>query len=561
MCGIVGSFVPVGNHRSDLKTVVSMRERLSHRGPDGHGEWQSTSQRCALGHTRLAIIDLSDNAAQPMTNEAGSVTIVFNGEIYNHTDIRRILEIEGSFTWKTHHSDTETLLRAYEMWGTACIERLNGMFAFAVFDQRNPDAPQLHMFRDRAGIKPLYFTKTNKGEWLFSSEIKALFAHPDVKKELEPVSLWHYLTFAVSPAPLTMFKGIFKLPAGHSISVSSDGNARANRWWQAIPSKNETLSSADLSLDEAAAQLENLLAASVQRRTLADVRIGTLLSGGVDSGLITALMSRYAPGRVSTYTVGYDKAEAFNEFDTAQRVSKHLSTEHREFRISEQQVLKKLPDIIAAQDEPISDNVCIPLYFLAENVKNDGTSVIHVGEGADEHFLGYWWCQHFLDQSHLVKTQRQNNTLWQRVLARFFPNASNTPLIDPTLANRHTRQEHLFWGGHNCFVENARAQLTPNISAYHALAEPINCPVDGLLPDLGEQLDSHSVVAAHMSELERLAPPEILQTMTFIESRMRLPEHLLMRVDKNDHGIWARSAGAVFRSRSNRIRSQTAARI
>src|ERR1051325_9561309 len=177
MCGIVGSFHPSARGAT-AEVVACLRDRMSHRGPDGHGIWTSTDRRCVLSHRRLSIIDLSDSAAQPMLNAGGTVALTFNGEIYNHADIRRELSVLGKYTWKTDHSDTEVLLHAYEEWGVDCVKKLYGMFAAGIYDARNPDRPVTHLIRDRVGIKPMYFTRTRGGEWLFASEIRALPAHP-----------------------------------------------------------------------------------------------------------------------------------------------------------------------------------------------------------------------------------------------------------------------------------------------------------------------------------------------------------------------------------------------
>src|SRR4051794_34520982 len=199
MCGIVGAFKPSGES-SGRAIVEQMRDRMAHRGPDGVGLWASADQSCTLGHRRLSIIDLSRNANQPMLNRAGDVSLIFNGEIYNHADVRRELEQLGTYQWATDHSDTEVLLHAYEEWGLDCFTRFYGMFAVAIYDAREPGRPVLHLVRDRVGIKPLYFTKTAAGEWLFASEIRALLAHPHVSAEMDRTAFWHYLTFIVTPA-------------------------------------------------------------------------------------------------------------------------------------------------------------------------------------------------------------------------------------------------------------------------------------------------------------------------------------------------------------------------
>jgi len=212
MCGIVGSFYPAGETTSP-EIVARMRDRMPHRGPDGVGLWCSADRKCVFGHRRLSIIDLSDVAAQPMSNAAGTVTVTFNGEIYNHAELRRQLEALGKYEWKTDHSDTEVLLHAYEEWVVDCVKRFYGMFAVGIYDSSDPGRPALHLIRDRVGVKPMYFSRTHRGDWLFASEIRALTAHPDVSVQMDRTAFWHYLTFIVTPAPMTLFRGIFKLPA------------------------------------------------------------------------------------------------------------------------------------------------------------------------------------------------------------------------------------------------------------------------------------------------------------------------------------------------------------
>lgn len=229
MCGIAGSFRPAGGEVCSETVLSEMQHRMAHRGPDGSGVWRAGNGVAGLAHRRLSIIDISEAAAQPMFNEVGTVGVVYNGEIYNHAELRRELEATGRYLWRTDHSDTEVLLHAFEEWGLDCVHRFYGMFAFAIVDLREPGAPRLYLVRDRAGVKPVYFTRTAGGEWVFASEIRSLLAHPAVTAEMEPAAFWHYLTFIVAPAPLTMFKGVFKLPAGYMMTVGPDGTGSADR--------------------------------------------------------------------------------------------------------------------------------------------------------------------------------------------------------------------------------------------------------------------------------------------------------------------------------------------
>jgi asparagine synthase (glutamine-hydrolysing) len=538
MCGILGAFHPAADATSDA-VLAAMRDRMAHRGPDGTGLWRSADRHCALAHRRLSIIDLSDRALQPMVNDAGTVAVVFNGEIYNHAEIRRTLEHTGRYRWRTDHSDTEVLLHAFEEWGPACVERFVGMFAVGVYDARDHARPQLHLLRDRIGIKPLYLTRTARGEWLFASEIRALTAHPDVRVEMEPVAFWHYLTFIVTPAPLTLFKGIFKLPAGHRVTIDAR-SARAETWWDCKPDRGRTLSERQITPEEARQELLRLLRQSIARRMVSDVPFGVLLSGGVDSSLNVALMSELMARPVKTFTIGYEGLDTYNEFAPARRISERYGTDHHETVINRQTMQDFLPLLIRLQDEPIADNVCIPLYFLAQLVKQCGTTVVQVGEGADENFLGYWWCEHYRQKYEDVYRPLRSAGLLQRAIRRVTRPRTNVSGEDRDIARRAERGEELFWGGAACWWGALRERLTPSTAPF---AAPVSCPVEGLLPPGFDRPDSHAVPAHYLAPLTgHLAEPEVLQKITYMELKLRLPEHLLMRVDKLTmaHSIEAR---------------------
>jgi asparagine synthase (glutamine-hydrolysing) len=527
----------------DAATLARMRDCMAHRGPDGVGVWQSADRHCVFGHRRLSIIDLSNAANQPMVNAAGDVALIYNGEIYNHADVRRELEALGKYRWMTDHSDTEVLLHAYEEWGLACLERFYGMFAVAVYDARTPDRPLLHLIRDRVGIKPLYFARTGRGEWVFGSEIRGLMAHPDLSAEMDRTAFWHYLTFIVTPAPLTLFKGVFKLPAGHVITIDHAGHAVAKQWWDCVPDRTRMYSERDLSEDEAVAELTRLLKQSIARRMVADVPFGVLLSGGVDSSLNVALMTELMDRPVTTFTIGYEGKEDYNEFQYARRVAARYGTDHHERLISRKEAQDFLPLLVRLQDEPIADNVCIPLYFLAKLVKDSGTTVVQVGEGADEHFLGYWWCEHYRQKYEQVYAPaRRGAGWWSRLMARGKAAAVAAPAgtEDLEIQQRAECGQELFWGGAVCWWGEMRQRLTPDKTPFTG---EVNCPVEGLMPAAHGRPDSHGVVRSYLSPLDgRLVEPEVLQRIPYMEMKLRLPEHLLMRVDKLTmaHSIEAR---------------------
>jgi len=528
VCGIVGSFNPLGDSASTA-VVERMRDCMTHRGPDGAGLWQSPDRHCTLGHRRLSIIDLSTAAAQPMLNAAGTVAVTFNGEIYNHQVVRAELEKLGKYVWTTDHSDTEVLLHAYEEWGLDCVQRFYGMFAFAVYDARDRARPVTHLVRDRVGIKPMYFARTSAGEWLFASEIKALLAHPSLSPEMDRAAFWHYLTFIVTPAPMTLFRGIFKLPAGHWLTIDHRGDARATAYWDCAPRREDTWRESDLSEEEAADQLLALLRTAIARRMVSDVPFGVLLSGGVDSSLNVALMAELMDRPVSTFTIGYEGKADYNEFEHARRVSRRFGTAHHETAITRAEMQAFLPELVRIQDEPIADNVCIPLYFLAQLVKKSGTTVVQVGEGADENFLGYWWCEHYRQKDESVyQPAREAGAWWKRPFSR--RGSILATAEDRDIACRAKIGQQLFWGGATCWWGAMRQRLTPDAAPFRTA---VDCPVPDLLPQSYTDADSHAVVARYLAPLDgRLEAPEILQKIPYMEMKLRLPEHLLMRVDK-----------------------------
>lgn len=552
MCGIVGAFQPGGGEATSDAVLIAMRDRMVHRGPDGGGTWRSSDRRCALGHRRLSIIDLSDTASQPMTACDDKVALVFNGEIYNHAEIRAELAALGKYSFRTDHSDTEVLLYAFLEWGAECVNKFYGMFAFAIYDTRETDRPRLHLCRDRVGIKPLYFSRMPNGEWLFGSEIKALLAHPNVSADMNDAAFWNYLSFIVSPAPMTMFDGVFKLPAGHWATIEADGSAEAWRYWRVAPSLDDYYKPSDISFDEAVDELTRLLRQSISRRMVSDVPFGVLLSGGVDSSMNVALMSELMSEPVKTFTIGYKTHDEFNEFSHARQIAKRYGTDHHEAQIDSDEALEFLPHLVELQDEPIADNVCIPLYFLSRLVKESGTTVVQVGEGADENFLGYWWCDHYREKNEKIfqpaLAGRRTKGSWRgsakpylrQLLNRFRGSPASLTTEDMEIVARAERGQELFWGGAVCWWGGLRDQLTPNTSAYR---QPTACPIRGLVPPSHLSLDSGSVVSDYYQEAGDVwDDPSILRKIPYLEHSIRLPEHLLMRVDKMTmaHSIEAR---------------------
>ncbi len=539
MCGIVAAYHPTRDAgAAPLELIAVMRDTMSHRGPDGVGAWRSENGRCSMGHRRLSIIDLSDKANQPMLSSDGKIAVVFNGEIYNHAEIRAELEALGKYQFRTDHSDTEMLVYAFAEWGEDCVHKFYGMFAAVIYDAREKSRPKLHFFRDRIGVKPLYFARTQRGEWLFASEIKALLKHPDISREMDPLAFNHYLSFIVAPAPMTMFKGVFKLPAGFWATIHADGRSEAKRYWNCAPDSRDLFTEKELPFDDAVDELTRLLRLAVKRRLVSDVPFGALLSGGVDSSLNVALMAELMDRPVTTFTVGYESYGEFNEYEHARRIVDRYRTDHHETRIDGREALNFLPSLVQYQDEPIADNVCIPLFFLARLVKESGTTVVQVGEGADENFLGYWWCEHYRQKAASIYDPIRSGDRSGPMRELIDRRGGTTE--DQEIANRALRGKELFWGGAVCWWGGLRDLLTPDRRAFDWRVE---CPVPGLMPESHQNLDSHGVVAEYLGPLAgRLSDPEILQKIPYMELKLRIPEHLLMRVDKMTmaHSVEAR---------------------
>src|SRR5205807_1354161 len=388
MCGICGVW-EYGTTRGNITPglLASMRDVMTHRGPDDAGELVFDEARGGFGFRRLSIIDLSEAGHQPMHGCTDRVWLVFNGEIYNHASLREGLEQRGHVY--ASRTDSETILHLYEERGLDFVHEIEGDYAIAIWDA---DREQLVLARDRAGVKPLYFYH-HDGRFIFASEIKAILEHPDVTPELNEEALYHYLTFVTAPAPQTLFKNISKLPAGYMLTIDRRGTPNIKQYWDALPS---SVSSERLSEKDHEENILGLLRDSIKKRMMADVPFGVFLSGGVDSSANVALMSELMTQPVRTFTIGFKDCEELNEMDSAREISKRFATDHHEVMIGREEMLKFLPELVFHQDEPIADPVCIPLYYVSKLARDTGTIVVQVGEGSDELFAGYDWFRRFL---------------------------------------------------------------------------------------------------------------------------------------------------------------------
>ncbi|MCC6652979.1 MAG: asparagine synthase (glutamine-hydrolyzing) [Candidatus Eisenbacteria bacterium] len=372
MCGFAAWYDPQGA-TPDRAWLEAAAASIRHRGPDDEGFFSEA--HVGLAFRRLAIVDV-DAGHQPLSNEDGSIWIAFNGEIYNHAELRAELEPRGH-RYRTH-SDTETLVHAYEEWGPDFVKRLNGMFALSIWDRKRR---RLFVARDRVGIKPLYWTRSN-GAYAFASEIKALFAFPGVARAPRLDSVVEHLTLRYCAAPATMFEGIHKLPPGHSLLLE-DGRETLTCWWH-----GEYGPRIELSDEDALAEVEKRLEASVKSHLMSEVPLGALLSGGVDSSLVVALMSRMSGRAVQTFSVGFDAPGPYSELPFARRVAEHCGTEHHEIVVGAQDLLRELPQLVWHQDEPVSEPAAIPTFLISQFARRTVTVVL-TGEGGDELFAGY----------------------------------------------------------------------------------------------------------------------------------------------------------------------------
>jgi len=376
MCGICGIYEYATHKPVDQEVLADMLQVLHHRGPDDSGVF--FDKEVALGMRRLSIIDL-DGGKQPMCNEDGSITIVFNGEIYNHQSLRE--ELEGRGHRLATASDTEVIVHLYEDFGQECVQHLRGMFGFAVWDARKR---RLMLARDRLGIKPLYYTQAG-GRLIFGSEIKAILQHPSVQVLLNQEGLNNFLSLKYVPAPQTMFEGIHALPPGY-VLICSENGVKVRRYWDLSFANHRN---AHVREETYAEQLEALLRESVKLHLTSDVPFGAFLSGGVDSSTIVALMSQFLSEPVKTYSVGFEgRGEKFSELPYARLVARKFQTDHHEVLIRASHLEHLAQKVVWHLDQPLAEHATLANYMVAELASRDVKMVL-TGEGGDELFAGY----------------------------------------------------------------------------------------------------------------------------------------------------------------------------
>jgi len=431
MCGIAGKLRFRGSNH-DITTVQSMVSKLQRRGPDYDGIF--SDEKITLGHARLSIIDLTSNSNQPMHDKELGLVLVFNGCIYNYKALRKTLEMRGYNFFSS--GDSEVILKAYHAWGKDCVEHFDGIFAFAVWDLQSHS---LFLARDRLGIKPLYYTVT-KNAFYFASTMQALLASGDVDLGFDEVALHHHLTLhAVVPAPRTILKKVRKLAPAQHIQVSKEGKLKIKNYWELENNKVKE----SFSAEEWVHRVHELLLDSIKKRTdVADVPVGVLLSGGLDSSLLVALLSKLGYTGLQTFSIGFEKQpeEAGDEFCYSDKIADFFGTTHKRFFIDDSSLAERLPEAVLHMSEPMVAQDAIAFYLLAEQVSKD-IKVVQSGQGADEVFAGYFWHQklhqtskdelqvfkqHYFDRSH----QEIQSALCPNYLSRDFTSELVSSLLD-----------------------------------------------------------------------------------------------------------------------------------
>ncbi|MDP3974687.1 MAG: asparagine synthase (glutamine-hydrolyzing) [Candidatus Jorgensenbacteria bacterium] len=512
MCGIAGIYHFKNSRTVDERTLVAMRDTLIHRGPDGGANYLSPDKKVGLSQRRLAIIDLSKEAACPMANEDGTVWITYNGEIYNFKPLREELMKRGH-RLRTR-GDTEVILHGYEEWGYDVVKKLNGMFAFAIWDERKKT---LFAARDHIGIKPFYYC-VQHGTFYFGSEIKAILAHPDFKKELNETGVSHYLTFSTTPAPHTLFKDVKKLPAAHYLTIEKDGSVRQEEYWNPSAASLGTNRPGSTAQTEAEyiTKIQALLESSIRGQMVSDVPFGCFLSGGIDSSLNATLMSRALGRPVETFSVGYRNFEEKNEFRYSRLVAKSLGAKNHEILLDESHMRAFLPQYARYADDPNGDQVCFPLFWLSELTKQNGVTVIQIGEGSDEIFSGYPTYVKALDFYQAWNLFKKVPRAMREVFLKGFEVLNHARFdFGKEYVHRLQMDQEPFWGLAVAFGDHAKEGL--------------------LTGEFRERItgSSYAVVQSYYEELRKTDPAaDLLKKMTYVEIKNRLPELLLARADK-----------------------------
>lgn len=496
MCGICGKFNYLTKAPVDKTLLKSMCEVMRHRGPDDQGVYNKG--HIGLGHCRLSIIDI-ESGHQPISNEDQTCWIVYNGEIYNFQQLRREL-LDKGHKFRTK-SDTEVILHLYEEQGTACVNYLRGMFAFALWDSRHN---RLFLARDRLGQKPLVYAKTQDG-LIFASEIKSLLKDPQITPEVNLTALHHYLTYQYVPSPHTMFKGIFKLPPAHTL-VCQDGNIKTERYWE-LQFKYDKLSE-----QEYMEELLRLLDEATRLRLISEVPLGAFLSGGIDSSAVVGLMAQHSTRPVKTFSIGFEEEE-FNELEHARVVAQHFGTEHQEF-IVKPNALEILPKLIWHYNEPFADPSAIPSYYVAKMARQHVTVALN-GDAGDEQFAGYG--------RYIAQRQAM---LYNRI-----PALARKGLIEP-LTGLLPQTGH-----EQALPDKLRRFITTISSPFGQRYLQLICAFNNqqkesiYSPELVKLLKDHDSLHRIQQLYDKAPAPDPMSSALYVDIMTYLPDDLLVKID------------------------------
>ena len=514
MCGIAGIFRPKDAPANDDASLIErMTDVLRHRGPNDRGTWHHGP--VSLGHRRLSVIDLSPSGRQPMGNEDGSVQISFNGEIYNFRELKQKYQLEAKGHVFRSRTDTEVMVHLYEELGTGMFRELNGMFGLALWDGRRQ---LLHLARDPFGVKPLFYA-WHEGKLYFGSEIKSILQVPTFRRKVDLQALHDFLTFDYIPGEQTAFEGVREVPPGFALTVNLDGGTHLERFWE--PSYREDDSITDA---EAIAKSRELLEQAVRRQLVADVPIGVLLSGGMDSSTLVALMARQTQERIHTYSVGFED-QSFNELPAAQVIARKFNTAHREVVITPQLVREMLPRYLDFIDEPYADGSAIPTYYVCQLAK-DEVVVVLSGEGGDEAFSGY--------ETHAAYKVSQ----WFKWVPRLVRNGLIRPLVNllPVSHKKLSLEFKLkrFLGGQD--LEPAQAHLWWRIVLSEAQKRELYSPA------VLEQLEPRPSDRHFAETFKRAKARDVLNRLLYIDTSVFLPDDLMIKNDRMSmaHSLEAR---------------------
>jgi asparagine synthase (glutamine-hydrolysing) len=493
MCGICGIY-PRSDAPPETRTLDAMMTALRHRGPDGTGKF--LTPEIGLGHLRLSIIDV-DGGAQPIDNETGTLQVVFNGEIYNFVELRQELEALGH-RFKTR-SDTEVIVHAYEQWGKACVKRFNGMFAFALWDG---DRREVFLARDHLGIKPLYYVDLGN-RILFASEVKALLQDTGCPREVDLEALAELFTFRYVPSPKTLFKRIYKLPPGHSLTLSRRGIEIERFWWSA---PRDYVRASEESLAE---QYGDLLEDAVRLQLRSDVPLGLFLSSGIDSGALLAIMSQYSPEGVRTFTIGFEGGDSSNEVESAEELARMFGARHEFMMVTPEDYANYYERYLWDLEEPVGNETAAAFYFVSK-ITSPHVKVALTGQGADEPWAGY---QRYIGAKF--------SSMYSRVPVGI------TDAVAKVITNVPLRSERL---KRAAVALGEPDPLTRFAKVYSFFSADMKRQL--YRPELKAAVDRHEPKEALRRLQQDVEHQDPLTQMLYIDTRSNLPDDLLMVGDK-----------------------------